>query len=123
MNMENKGIVLKEKKQEGCVWGRKRQKSKEVATVENVDEVEKNDDLMKKLSIKDLNSDEWDFAFKDLTNSQLDSFCHALTQWELATSYQFAEELLGKNSTDEEKKKLTTDMFEYKISLLEEKLS
>ena len=121
--MENKGIVLKEKKQEGCVWGGKRQKSKEVATVENVDEVEKNDDLMKKLSIKDLNSDEWDFAFKDLTKSQLDSFCHALTKWELATSYRFAEELLGKSSTDEEKKKLTTDMFEYKISLLEEKLS
>ena len=32
----------------------KDKKSKEVATVENVDEVEKNDDLMKKLSIKDL---------------------------------------------------------------------
>ena len=41
----------------------------------------------------------------------------------LATSYRFAEELLSKNSTDEEKKKLTTEIFKYKISLLEEKLS
>ena len=57
----------------------KGKKSKEVPTAENVDEVEKNDDLMKKLSIKDLNSDEWDFVFKDLSNSQLDSFCHAVT--------------------------------------------
>ena len=57
----------------------KGKKSKEVPTAENVDEVEKSDDLMKKLSIKDLNSDEWDFVFKDLSNSQLDSFCHALT--------------------------------------------
>ena len=78
---------------------------------------------MKKLSIKYLNSDERDFAFKDLTNSQFDSFCYALTQWELATFYWFAEELLGKNSTDEEKKKHTTEIFDYKISLLEEKLS
>ena len=78
---------------------------------------------MKKLSIEDLNSDKRDFAFKDLTNSQLDPFCHAVTQWELATSNQFAQELLGKNSTDEEKKKLTAEIFEYKISLLEEKLS
>ena len=106
-----------------CLRLEKTKKSKNVATVENVDEVEKNDDLMKKLLIKDLNSDERDFVFKDLTNSQLDSFCHALTQWELATSYRFAEELLGKNSTNEEKKKLTTEIFEYKISLLEEKLS
>ena len=78
---------------------------------------------MKKLSIEDLNSDKWDFAFKDLTNSQLDPFCDAVTQWELATSYRFSQELLGKNSTDEEKKKLTAEIFEYKISLLEEKLS
>ena len=79
--------------------------------------------MIQKLSIKDLNSDEPDFLFKDLTNSQLDSFCHALTQWELATSDRFAEELLGKNSADEEKKKLATEIFECKISLLEEKLS
>ena len=78
---------------------------------------------MEKLSIQDFNSDKRDFAFKDLTNSQLDPFCHAVTQWELVTSYRFAQELLGKNSTDEEKKKLTTEIFEYKISLLEEKLS
>ena len=85
--------------------------------------MEKDDDVMKKLSIEDLNSDKRDFAFKDLTNSQLDPSCHAVTQWELATSYRFAQELLGKNSTDEEKKKLTAEIFEYKISLLEEKLS
>ena len=103
--MENKGIVLKEKNDK-VVSEEKTKKSKEVATVENVDEVEINDDLMKKLLIKDLNSEEQNFAFKDLTNSQLDSFCHALTQWELDTSYCFAEELLGKNSTDEEKEKL-----------------
>ena len=53
----------------------------------------------------------------------LDSFCHALRKCELTTSYWFAEELLAKNSTDEEKKKLTTEIFEYKISLLEEILS
>ena len=35
---------------------------------------------MKKFSIKDLNSDVQDVAFKDLANSQLDPFCHALTQ-------------------------------------------
>ena len=70
-----------------------------------------------------MNSDKQDVMLKDLTNSQLDSFYHALTQWELATSYQFAEGLLGKNSTNEEKKSLTTAIFEYKISLLEEKLS
>ena len=51
---------------------------------------------MKKLSIEDLNSDKRDFAFKDLTNSQLDPFCHAVTQWELATSYQFAQEFWGR---------------------------
>ena len=72
--MENKDIVLKEKNKKVVSEVRKDKKSKEVATVENVDEVEKNDDLMKKLSIKDLNNDERDFAFKDLTNSQLDSF-------------------------------------------------
>ena len=106
-----------------CLRLEKTKKSKEVATVENVDEVEINDDLMKKLLIKDLNSEEQNFAFKDLTNSQLDSFCHALIQWELATSHQFAEELLSKNSTDEEKKKLATEIFEYKISFVKEKLS
>ena len=72
--MENKDIVLKEKNKKVVSEVRKDKKSKEVATVENVDEVEKNDDLIKKLSIKNLNSDERDFAFKDLTNSQLDSF-------------------------------------------------
>ena len=69
--MEIKGIVLKEKNNNVASEVGKDKKSKEVATVENVDEVEKNYDLMKKLSIKDLNSDEQDFAFKDLTNSQL----------------------------------------------------
>ena len=78
---------------------------------------------MKKFSIKDLNSDVQDVAFKDLANSQLDPFCHALTQQELATSYQFVEKLLSKNSTNVEKKKLTTEIFEYKIYLLEKKLS
>ena len=106
-----------------CLKLEKTKQSKEVATGKNVDLVEKNDDLMKNLLIKDLNSDERDFAIKDLTNSQLDYFFHALTQWELATSDRFAEELLGKNSADEEKKKLATEIFEYKISLLEEKLS
>ena len=106
-----------------CLKLKKTKQSKEVATGKNVDEVEKNDDLMKNLLIKDLNSDERDFAIKDLTNSQLEYFFHALTQWELATSYWFSEELLGKNSTNEEKKKLTTEIFEYKTSLLEEKLS
>ena len=43
----------------------KDKKSMEVATVENVDEVQKNDDL-KKLSIKDLNSDKRDFLFQNL---------------------------------------------------------
>ena len=77
--MENKTIVLKEKIRSLCLRLEKAKKSKEVPTAENVDEVEKSNDLMKKLSIKDLNSDEWDFVFKDLSNSQLDSFCHALT--------------------------------------------
>ena len=70
-----------------CLKLKKKKQSKEVATGKNVDEVEKNDDLMKNLLIKDLNSDERDFAIKDLTNSQLEYFFHALTQWELATSY------------------------------------
>ena len=70
-----------------CLKLEKTKQSKEVATGKNVDEVEKNDDLMKNLLIKDLNSDERDFAIKDLTDSQLDYFFHALTQWELATSY------------------------------------
>ena len=48
------------------VW--KEKKVKEVATIENVDEVEKNDDLMKKLSINNLSCDERNFAFQDLTN-------------------------------------------------------
>ena len=72
--MENKDIVLKEKNKKVVSEVRKDKKSKELATVENVDEVEKNDDLIKKLSIKNLNSDERDFAFKDVTNGQLDSF-------------------------------------------------
>ena len=65
----------------------KDKKSNKVSIVKNVDKVEKNDELMKKLSRKDLNRDERDFAFKDLTNSQLDSLCHAVTQQELVTHY------------------------------------
>ena len=50
--MENKGIVLKEKNQNVASEVGKDKKSKEVATVENVDEVEKNDDLMKNFQLK-----------------------------------------------------------------------
>ena len=56
--MENKDIVLKEKNKKVVSEVGIDKKSKDVATVENDDEVEKNDDLMKKLSTKDLNSDE-----------------------------------------------------------------
>ena len=56
--MENKSIVLKEKNKKVVSEVGIDKKSKDVATVENDDEVEKNDDLMKKLSTKDLNSDE-----------------------------------------------------------------
>ena len=86
--MENKGIVSKEKKVRRLfLMLEKTKKSNKVSIVKNVDKVEKNDELMKKLSRKDLNSDERDFAFKDLTNSQLDSLCHAVTQQELVTHY------------------------------------
>ena len=63
--MENKDIVLKEKNKMVASEVGKDKKSMEVATVENVDEVQKNDDL-KKLSIKDLNSDKRDFLFQNL---------------------------------------------------------
>ena len=64
--MENKDIVLKEKNKMVVSEVGKDKKSKEVARVENVDEVQKNDDMMKKVSIEDLNSDKQDFVFQDL---------------------------------------------------------
>ena len=46
--MENKGIALKKKNKKLVSEVGKDKKSKEAATVKNVDEVEKNDNLMKK---------------------------------------------------------------------------
>ena len=53
--MENKGIVSKEKKVRRLfLMLEKTKKSNKVSIVKNVDKVEKNDELMKKLSRKDL---------------------------------------------------------------------
>ena len=58
----------------------------------------------KKFSLNDLNNeDELDFSFKDLDEKELDAFCHAVTSWQVMTSDQLAEELLGNGATFEDK--------------------
>ena len=60
----------------------------------------------KKFSLDDFNNkDELDFSFKDLDDKELDAFCHAVTSWQIMTSYQLAEELLGSDDNFEDRKR------------------
>ena len=60
------------------------------------------------------NEDELDFSFKDLDEKKLYAFCHAITSWQIITSYQLAEEILGSDANFEDKKKFTNEIFEKK---------
>ena len=52
---------------------------------------------------------------KDLNEKDLDAFSHAMTRWQIRTSYELAEKLLGEDATFEEKQKLTAEIFEKKL--------
>ena len=90
--MENKTFFGKEKK-----------KAATDSTESVAEEVGKNDlinDLVKNdSSSKDLNED---FLLKDLNGKDLDAFCHAMTRWQIRTSYGLAE-TLREDATFEEK--------------------
>lgn len=117
--MENKAVVFNKEKtiKESTV------ESTAKTTIEKVeknvsDEVGKNDLPKSDFSFLDEDKDKVDILLKDLNEDQLDAFCHAIIHWQLKTSYQLAEELLG-NDTSYEDKKLTDQIFEQKNSLLE----
>ena len=59
---------------------------------------------------------------KDLNEKELDKFCHAITRWQIRTSHELAETILGKNARYEDKKKLTTQILEEKVNYIEKLL-
>ena len=48
--------------------------------------------------------DKLDISFKDLDKKELDAFYHTATSWQIMTSYQVAEKLLGSDANFEDKK-------------------
>lgn len=75
---------------------------------EKTKEVVKNDSALKSgFSLKDSKNEEKpDFLFKDLQEGELDSFCHAIANWQLTMSYLLAKGIFGENVNYEDNKKL-----------------
>lgn len=94
--MENKAVLNKLKTIKKAI------ESTDEIVIEEVskNDLAKNDLVETGFSLKDLkNEDELDFSLKGLTKNELDAFCHAITHWQLRTSYELPEELLDNNTT------------------------
>ena len=71
-----------------------------IIVVVRKNDLAKNDLVETGFSLKDLKyEDELDFSLKGLTKNELDAFSHAITHWQLRTSYELPEELLDNNTT------------------------
>ena len=110
--MESKIVIGKEKK--------KATTSSTNKTV--VKEVGENDLVTMGTKILNEKDEEEDFSLKDLNEKELDKFCHAITRWQIRTSCELAETILGKNARYEDKKKLTTQILEEKVNYIEKLL-
>ena len=84
--MESKIVIGKEKK--------KATTSSTNKTV--VKEVGENDLVTMGTKILNEKDEEEDFSLKDLNEKELDKFCHAITRWQIRTSHELAETILGK---------------------------
>ena len=62
-----------------------------------------------------------DFLIKDLTAAQQRVLFSSITKYMINSLYDLANEILGKDSPPEEKKKLTTEIIKAKISILGKK--
>ena len=62
-----------------------------------------------------------DFLIKYLTAAQQRALFSSITKYMINSLYDLANEILGKDSPPEEKKKLTTEIIKAKISILRKK--
>ena len=62
-----------------------------------------------------------DFLIKDLTAAQQRALFSSITKYMINSLHDLANEILGKDSPPEEKKKLTTEIIKAKISILGKK--
>ena len=59
------------------------------------------------------------FEFENLSETQLDSFCHAISRYQRINSYKLAVQILGDGASDEEKNYLTRQVFSDSIEKME----
>ena len=62
-----------------------------------------------------------DFLIKDLTAAQQRALFSSITKYMINSLHDLANEILGKDSPPEEKKKLITEIIKAKISILGKK--